>query len=192
MHIHRNKGLFVFDFDDTLCLSEMGTAFVHHADGTTTALHGHLWSEYKEKPGDTFDFRDFEELKSPQPNDPVWNLYLARIAKHGNEHVWICTARGFPHPLESWLKKMGIENPQIACMSIPAGTNNGFYKARFVDEQVHKHGYGHVEFYDDRHDCCHSVHDLHKKHEDTRFHVYQVNKSALRVYKPTSGGLLPR
>lgn len=175
MHIQRNKGLFVFDFDDTLCKSDSHTVYIYHSDGTMTHLPGHHWSEYTPKPGDRYDFADFENLKNPLPNTPVWNIYKSRIEKHGNHNVHICTARQVPTPLEKWLiGSMGIESPNIACMSIPPGDNNGIYKARFVSDMILKYGYGHVEFYDDRHDCVHEVFRLKKNHPTVNFVVGQV------------------
>lgn len=177
-----NKTLFVFDFDDTLCMSEMGSAYVHHANGTMTILHGHKWSTYQEQPGDTFDFRDFDELKNPCANTPVWRRFLAGIASHGKENVWICTARGFPEPLTKWLEQMGYHDINIACMAIPAGTNNGIYKSRFVASRLsiaENVPYSRVEFYDDRDDCVEHVAALRNTFPEVEFDVYQVDGTLL-------------
>lgn len=174
MDLPQNKPLFVFDFDDTLCDSDPHEVRIKHQDGSKTTLPGHMWSLYQPKHGDEFDFEDFKILKNPQPNGPVWDMYLHRINTHGNEHVWICTARKIADPLVEWLENMGIKNPQVACMSIPPGQNNGIYKARFISERIDSHGHTHVEFYDDREDCVEEVYDLQKVHPTVVFTVGRI------------------
>lgn len=174
MDLPQNKPLFVFDFDDTLCQSDPSEVRIHHINGTKTHLPGHLWSIYEPMPGDEFDFTDFETLKNPEPILPVWNKYLNNLSTHGNEAVWICTARKVPDPLEKWLESHGISNPQIACMSIPSGQNNGLYKAKFVSEQILLNNHTHVEFYDDREDCVEEVMSLKTIHPTVRFTVGRI------------------
>lgn len=177
-----NKKLFVFDFDDTLVTSDLGSAWVHHSDGTSTELHGHKWSDYKEKPGDRFDFQDFAELRNPQPHPDLWGYYLRCIDEYGHDHVWICTARGYPDPIRKFLTEAGLPEARIACMAIPPGDNNGHHKVKFISSKLAETDYRQVEFFDDRHDCVTEVKRLSLEYPTVKFAVYRVAEGILHAY----------
>ena len=55
------KVLRVFDFDDTLAKS-VSYIYVTHSDGTESTLDPGEYAVYEPKPGDKFDFRDFNRM----------------------------------------------------------------------------------------------------------------------------------
>ena len=60
-----SKKLRVFDFDDTL-VKTTSFIYVTHSNGKTSKLTPGQYAVYKEKPGDEFDFKDFEQVKNPK------------------------------------------------------------------------------------------------------------------------------
>lgn len=55
------KVLRVFDFDDTLATT-VSYIYVKHKDGTKTTLSPEEYAKYDEKPGDEYDFSDFNRM----------------------------------------------------------------------------------------------------------------------------------
>jgi FMN phosphatase YigB (HAD superfamily) len=178
--IIRNKKLVVFDFDDTLVTSDEHNIVVHHESGHKSNLPGRQWSDYKPKPGDKFDFSDFEVLKNPNKIEQTWKVLLDRLWSHGYDHVWILSARGSPAPLEKYFREHSIRI-RIIGIGIPPGSNNGDYKAKWIEDQILSGGYEAVEFYDDREDCIVSVLNLKEKYPHITFHVWQIVDGNMRL-----------
>ena len=64
--LNERKSLYVFDFDDTLARSD-AYIYVKKRDGKEIKMDPADYAVYKEEPGDTFDFRDFNKmLKNPR------------------------------------------------------------------------------------------------------------------------------
>ena len=87
----------VFDFDDTLAKS-VSYIYVKHKDGSESKLDPAQYAKYEEKPGDEYDFRDFNRmLNKPQVIKKNVNL-LKKMLSSGDKKVTILTARalGFP------------------------------------------------------------------------------------------------
>lgn len=178
--IIRNKKLCVFDFDDTLVMSDEHNIIVHHENGQKSDLPGRQWSDYKPKPGDKFDFSNLEVLKNPRKIDQTWKILLDRLWTHGYDHVVILSARGSSAPLEKYFRDHSIRI-RIIGIGIPPGSNNGHYKAKWIEDKIKLHGYESVEFYDDREDCTVSVLNLREKYPHIGFHVWQVVKGEMKL-----------
>ena len=59
--------LHIFDFDDTLVRSD-SMIRITHADNSHEILSSEEYSTYVEKPGDKFDFSDFDALSTKCSN----------------------------------------------------------------------------------------------------------------------------
>ena len=66
--------LSIFDFDDTLVTSTAKVRVVHK-DGTTEELNSGEYASYRAKPGDEFDYGDFE--KYPPGAEPIGSTFSA-------------------------------------------------------------------------------------------------------------------
>ena len=54
------RKLTIFDFDDTL-ISSNANIGITHRDGSSRVLSSHEYAKYREQPGDTFDFSEFDQ-----------------------------------------------------------------------------------------------------------------------------------
>jgi len=99
----------VFDFDDTLAKS-VSYIYVKHKDGTETKMDPAEYAKYEEKPGDEYDFRDFNRmLNKPQVIKKNLKL-LQRMLTNREKKVTILTARKLAFPVRYWFKKeFGID-----------------------------------------------------------------------------------
>ena len=86
------KKLRVFDFDDTL-VQTTSYIYVTHKDGRESKLTPGQYAIYKEKPGDKFDFRDFETVNNPIEIKAITKVLRDMLSGSGDRGVFILTAR---------------------------------------------------------------------------------------------------
>ena len=146
--IQERRVLSVFDFDDTIAKSD-AWVYVTRAGRITKKLDPAQFAVYKPKPGEDFDFRDFDrKIRNPRlikQNAELLRKQLdkARRASRGARKVTILTARRLGQPVTSFLKTMGID-----AYVVPLGSADPQKKADWIESQIRK-GYDTVYFMDD-------------------------------------------
>lgn len=132
----------IFDFDDTLATTETKVRVVHK-DGTESYLNPGEYAVYEAKPGDQFDYSEFNKmLRSPKPIDKIWKL-LVKALKDPTNKVTILTARRLAFPIRYWLKRMGLDvyvvavagsDPQLKVNWIEKELKKGAKDITFIDD----------------------------------------------------------
>jgi phosphoglycolate phosphatase-like HAD superfamily hydrolase len=138
-----DKKLRVFDFDDTL-VKTASFIYVTHKDGRKSKLTPGKYAVYKEKDGDEFDFRDFQEVKNPKVIKGYFQL-LKNMAKDSDKAVYILTARAAYKPVYDFIRDSGIRDVFVVAL----GDNNPESKADWIEDQIKKKGFDNVYFVDD-------------------------------------------
>ena len=138
-----SKKLRIFDFDDTLVKTN-SFIYVTHKDGKTSKLSPGEYAVYKERPGDTFDFKDFQQVTNPQLIKGYVELLRRMVNSGGSREVFILTARAAERPVSQFIKDLGISGVKV----IALGDNNPEKKADWIEDKV-KEGYDDVFFVDD-------------------------------------------
>ena len=138
-----SKKLRIFDFDDTLVKTN-SFIYVTHKDGKTSKLSPGEYAVYKERPGDTFDFKDFQHVTNPQLVKGYVELLRRMVNSGGSREVFILTARAAERPVSQFIKDLGISGVKV----IALGDNNPEKKADWIEDRV-KEGYDDVFFVDD-------------------------------------------
>jgi phosphoglycolate phosphatase-like HAD superfamily hydrolase len=138
-----SKKLRIFDFDDTLVKTN-SFIYVTHKDGKTSKLSPGEYAVYKERPGDTFDFKDFQQVTNPQLIKGYVELLRRMVSSGGSREVYILTARAAERPVSQFIKDLGISGVKV----IALGDNNPEKKADWIEDRV-KEGYDDVFFVDD-------------------------------------------
>jgi phosphoglycolate phosphatase-like HAD superfamily hydrolase len=138
-----DKKLRVFDFDDTL-VKTASFIYVTHKDGRKSKLTPGKYAVYKEKQGDEFDFRDFQEVKNPKVIRGYFQL-LKNMAKDSDKAVYILTARAAYKPVYDFIRDSGIRDVFVVAL----GDNNPESKADWIEDQIKKKGFDNVYFVDD-------------------------------------------
>ena len=156
------KVLRVFDFDDTLATT-VSYIYVKHKDGTETTLSPEEYAKYDAKPGDEYDFRDFNRmLNKPQVIKKNFKL-LQRMLTSGDKKVTILTARKLAFPIRYWFKKeLGLD-----VYVVGLGNNDPKAKADWIEKHIEK-GYTDIAFMDDSIKNVKAVGNLQKKYPDVR------------------------
>ena len=148
IYLVERKVLSVFDFDDTIAKSD-AWIYVTRAGRITKKLDPAQFAVYNPKPGEDFDFRDFDRaIRNPRlikKNAELLKKQLdkARRAARGTRKVTILTARRLGKPVTSFLKTMGID-----AYVVPLGGADPKLKADWIEQQIKK-GYDTVYFMDD-------------------------------------------
>jgi len=138
--------LYIFDFDDTLVFSG-AAVHVTHADGTEESLESHEFATYVEKPGDEFDFTEFDTY--PPDGQLIQKTFKAMqraIASFGVGSVVVLSARGEAGPMRKFLVDSGL-SADIEIVGVQ--DSNPAAKVRFVDQKLSTGNFDEVIVYED-------------------------------------------
>lgn len=138
-----DKKLRVFDFDDTL-VKTTSYIYVTHKDGKQSKLSPGQYAVYIEKPGDQFDFRDFNQVKNPKVIKGYFQL-LKNMAATSDRAVYILTARAAYKPVYDFIRDSGIRDVFVVAL----GDNNPESKADWIEKEIERKGYDNIYFVDD-------------------------------------------
>ena len=140
-----SKKLRVFDFDDTLVKT---TSFIYVTNkGKTRKLTPGQYAVYKEKPGDEFDFKDFQKVQNPNEIKKITSVLRRIVASSGGQGVQILTARAAFKPIRKYLKDIGINMSKIYVTAL--ASNNPKDKADWIEDKIDNEGYDDIYFADD-------------------------------------------
>ena len=143
------KKLRVFDFDDTLAVSDSAIHIINAAGKKIGSLGAHEFNTYNLKNGETLDFRDFDKLIKPKVITPVMNILKNVVAKGGRD-VYVLTGRGADKPVEEWLLSFGISVDVIPCGKLSNNSKDlARVKKEWIETQIKTHGYNYVEVFED-------------------------------------------
>ena len=146
--LRERKVLSVFDFDDTIALTD-SWIYVMKDGREIKKLDPAQFAVYTPRPGETFDFRDFDgPLQNPQLIKQNAQLLMKQLDKarrqaRGSRKVTILTARRIGAPITSFFKSIGLD-----VYVVPLGSANPKDKADWIEKQIRK-GYDTVYFMDD-------------------------------------------
>lgn len=140
-----SRNLRIFDFDDTLVKT---TSFIYitHKGGKKSKLTPAQYAVYNEKPGDVFDFSDFEQVKQPEEIKRITNV-LRKVVQTSKEPVYILTARSAADPIRRYLRDIGINSNKINVIAL--ASNNPKDKADWIEKKIDTEGYDDIYFADD-------------------------------------------
>lgn len=154
--------LWVFDFDDTLVKTDSCTHVTNTETGEKFDLTPGELAVYEKRPGDTFDYTDFEKLVNPRPVKWVNRILHNVYTHHGPENIVILTARGHSEPVQHWLTMIGLPGIEIATL----GNTSAQMKADWISKRIERSGYTAVEFFDDSHKNVAAVSALRQRHPE--------------------------
>jgi hypothetical protein len=162
-----NKKLRIFDFDDTL-VTTSSFIYVTHKNGKTSKLAPGQYAIYKEQPGDTFDYTDFEHVRNPKIIKAYVELLRRMVNSGGSREVYILTARAAEKPVSQFINDIGIFGVTVVAL----GDNNPEKKADWIENKV-KAGYNDIFFIDDSEKNINAVKNRLKKY-DIKQKIQQV------------------
>ena len=158
------RKLRIFDFDDTL--AKVKAHIIVKNNGNETVLTPAEFAVYEGKPGDVFDFREFNAMiKKAVPIMKNIEL-LKKAAAHPTTRTTILTARMLAYPVKKYLKtKFNLDIYVIAL-----GNADPQKKADYIEKEIKK-GYNDIVFIDDSHKNVKAVEQLKTKYPNVNLEV---------------------
>ena len=157
---NRSREIHVFDFDDTLVRTNSRIRV--KSSGGDFFLSPQEYAKYKRRPGDVFDYSDFEQVIEPELIPSTFLKLKAAIDSNGNDNVFILTARGNPVPVKEFLSSVGVDGIRI----FATGTSDPQAKARIIEDEVNSRRIKRVYFYDDAAKNIEAVKNLRRRLPD--------------------------
>lgn len=154
------KKVRVFDFDDTLVKTD-SHVYVKHGDGTTDKLTPGDYAVYEPKPGDEFDFSDFEKVNNPKLIKQ--NVGILRQQAREGKKIVILTARRAYLPIKRFFERLKLE-PYVVAL----GSSDPQKKADYIESLIQK-GYDDIAFMDDSFKNVIAVDKLRTKYPSVKF-----------------------
>jgi len=168
--------LHIFDFDDTLVRSD-SMIRITHADNSHEILDSEEYADYKEKPGDKFDYSDFDAYPpNPQIIEEVFAELRAAIALDGPDSVVILTARANAKPVRDFLSDNNVKGIEIKA----TGTSSSMAKARYILDRLKNEDFSEVRVFEDN---ANNIRTIQKVIEPTgvRLKTNKVTKQGIQT-----------
>lgn len=164
------RKLRIFDFDDTL--AKVKAHIIVKNNGKETVLTPAEFAVYEGKPGDVFDFREFNAMiKKAVPIMKNIEL-LKKAAAHPTTKTTILTARMLAYPVKKYLKqKFNLDIYVIAL-----GNADPQKKADYIEKEIKK-GYNDIVFIDDSYKNVKAVEALKTKYPDVKLEVIHTTEA---------------
>ncbi len=172
------KRLRVFDFDDTLVITDTHV-WVTPESGDRFALTPGEFAVYDQKPGDVMDYSEFHHLINPRAITWMGRILRNVYDKYGPEGVIILSARSSDAPIIQFLNDAGMPGIEVHAL----GNSDPKAKAYWIDKWIRERGLDYVEFFDDSHKNVEAVKLL--KHEHPEVHI--VVRHVIHTHLPTHG-----
>ena len=99
---------------------------------------------YKKKPGDEFDFSEFDRVIEPKQIKAMFKVFKNIYKASGSRRLTILTARAAYKPVRKFLKDVGFTDVYVVAL----GDANPQKKADWIESQIKK-GYDDILFLDD-------------------------------------------
>lgn len=166
----KNKKLRIFDFDDTLAKVKANITVKNN--GKEFTLTPAEFAVYTAKPGDVFNFSEFNSMiKTAAPIKKNIEL-LKRAAADTNTKTTILTARMLAYPVKRYLKK----NFNLDIYVIALGDSNPQKKADYIEKEINK-GYLDIVFIDDSIKNVKAVEALRTTYPDVKLKVIHTKEA---------------
>jgi hypothetical protein len=160
------KKLRVFDFDDTIAISN-SKVIVKHADGTDTKLTPGQYAVYDKKEGDVMDYSEFKDVIEPREIKAVVKILRNFYNASGQRKLTILTARGVQEPIKKFMNSIGIKNIEIVALN----DSDPKKKSDWIEDMIKNKGYDDVFFIDDSEKNVRAVSGLKSKYPNVRWNV---------------------
>jgi len=164
------KKLRIFDFDDTL--AKVKANVIVKNQGKETVLRPAEFAVYDSKPGDTFDFREFNAvIKKAAPIQNNIKLLKSALNSPATKTT-ILTARLLGYPVKKYLKDQFNLNVYV----VAVGGNDPMKKVHYIEKEIQK-GYNDIIFIDDSIKNVNAVNSLKEKYPSVKLQTIHTTEA---------------
>jgi hypothetical protein len=173
------SALTIFDIDDTL-MKTSAAVYVVNTQGKRTKLTAQDFNSYQLKPGEYFDFQEFEDSDlfhdTSEPIAQIWRTAqntLANTGRRPGSRVVIITARGPFNNTEKFLKtfeKHGLDMTKVRVFTVGGARN----KKPLIRQLLQQHNYTETRIFDDHLGNLRDFLSLHPEFPQVTFKAFAV------------------
>jgi hypothetical protein len=170
----QGKTLHIYDFDDTLVKTQ-SDVLVRQSDGSTYKLDSHAFATHKLKPGEKYDFSNFDKIiKTSLPI--MRNIQqIKKSLSNPSIKTTILTARRIAYPIMKHLR----DSYDINTYVVGVGSSDPEKKADWIERQINK-GYVNIKFMDD---SLANLDAVNKRLQDKDVNLTLINATTGKQYK---------
>ena len=195
----------VFDFDDTLATTSSMVKLML-ADGTERMITPGEFAVYKPAEGEYYDedpespnfaFSEFNEVRDGEEIRLVANIMRnvvgSELTHPEGRKVAILTARGSPDDWESgagpaiasFLSDIGIDPDSVPIVTL--GSADPMDKKKWIKDQIVKHGFNDIQFFDDSLANVAAVKELQEEHPEIKLQLWHSSDDTLSAMEEGRG-----
>jgi hypothetical protein len=170
----QGKTLHVYDFDDTLVKTQ-SSVVVQRPDGSTYELDSHAFATHKLKPGEKYDFSNFDKIiKKSLPI--MRNIQqIKKSLANPTIKTTILTARRVAFPIMKHLRDSYGINTYV----VGTGSSDPEKKADWIEKQINR-GYTNIKFMDD---SLANLDAVQNRLQDKNVNLTLINATTGKQYK---------
>jgi hypothetical protein len=164
------RTIHIYDFDDTLVDTNTSINVID-SEGNLKKLSSGEFATYTLKPGEKYDFTEFDKII--KDSKPILRnlLQIKKSASNPNIKTTILTARRVAYPIMRHLK----EKYKLDVYVVGVGGANPELKADWIENQVKK-GYKNIKFMDDSEKNLLAVKNRLSKYEGLNLDLIDAKK----------------
>lgn len=173
------SALTIFDIDSTL-MKTSAAVYVVNTQGKRAKLTAQDFNSYQLKPGEYFDFQEFEDSDlfhdTSEPIAQIWRTAqntLANTGRRPGSRVVIITARGPFNNTEKFLKtfeKHGLDMTKVRVFTVGGARN----KKPLIRQLLQQHNYTETRIFDDHLGNLRDFLSLHPEFPQVTFKAFAV------------------
>lgn len=173
------KKLRIFDFDDTLALTDSPVR-VMRGDTVVHNLTSHQFKFYKLKDGERFDTGAFDKVLHPKVIKPTM-MTIRKVLGKPSPAV-VLTGRNKASPVKEWLASIGVD-VEVYAIGAGAGNTSGIAarKRKWVADAIRRDGWEYIEVFEDSKENLAAIESLKAEFPDVKFVLRYVGHYAEKM-----------
>lgn len=174
------KKLRVFDFDDTLALTDSAVR-VFRGNEFVRNLSSHEFKTYELKAGERYNLDAFDEIINPKVIKPTMGVLRKVLGKPSP--AMILTGRGRAEPVREWLASIGVKVEEIVALGKTVKNTSGLAaaKRKWIADAIKRDGWEFIEVFEDSKENLAAMESLKSEFPDVKFVLRYVGHYAEKM-----------
>lgn len=165
----------IFDFDDTLCISNASIGVTNRKTGGLSRIAARDWGTHqRDDELNDYDMSQFEGLSDQhEPNWEILNIAKETYKNEGANGLRILTARHDDVGVKEFLDLHNM--PDVEVYAIGADADKPPGKAGYIENWINELDLTSVRYFDDAQEHIQGARKLAKKYPNVKFEIHQIN-----------------
>jgi hypothetical protein len=167
--------LYIFDFDDTLCVSDSEVRLTDKETGQEMWMNSRDFRTHQfDKSRYDYDTSQFGTLPDNHiPVDHVLQVAKKAYRSGGPDSLMILTARDNPAGPQEFLDLYGLSGVEVVALG--DASNVGLGKAEWLKSEIDQRGLTSISYYEDSQHHINGFRKLAQLRPDVKFNIYKID-----------------